>query len=142
MYHYETIKLDSRRSKAKRLWSTSGILVPIYRKDRRGAIKQVKDASQLIVSYAYSIPLHLSWVEAIVINGFPVYTGNQNSENRPLTAPLIGGGRFRFVRTFREGELVMRTFHLYDIPTDQDDKPDIRVVFGYSKENKNGKEEA
>ena len=135
IFDYETLKLTSRRTKVVRLWSSEGKAVATYKKTKAGKVSFA--GYSRIASHAWAVPVHLEFVEAIVIDGVPAYTADESSESRPSTYPLGVGGRFRFVRTLCDGETVQRTLYLSDVP----DAEDVRVVFGWRKPFTGGKDD-
>lgn len=135
IYDYETVRLTAkRRTKAKHLWSSKGYKVPTYRRTKAGKVSRTS-VDNLIRSHAYAVPVGYAFVEAVVVDGVPVYTADPRSESRPTTHPLSGGGRFRFIRTMADGETVQRTLYMLDLPQEVGEVQDIRVVFGWPKKN-------
>lgn len=134
---YETVRLDTRRSKAKLVWASNGWTVPVYAKNKKHGVHVVPGQSVCMRTRAYSVPLGFEYVEAIVVDGVPVYSYQAKSDAyislHPTTAPLVGGGRFRFARTYSDRQPVMRTLYLYDLPETVGKKHDVRVVFSWTK---------
>ena len=144
IFDYETIRLTSRRPKAKHLWSSAGHNVSTYRRTKAGKVSK-NSVQHVIHSHAWSIPLHAQFIEAVVVDGVPVYTADEKSDFRPTTYPLSGGGRFRYIRTLCDGQTVQRTLYIQDLPREAGETQDIRVVFGWHKkveqENKDEQDE-
>lgn len=135
IFDYETMKMTSRRAKVQHLWSSPGHEVHTYKKTKAGKVSYAGAAK--IGSHAWSVPVKLEFVEAIVIDGVPAYTADEMSDTRPSSFPLSTGGRFRFIRTLSDGHTVQRTLYLSDIA----EASDIRVVFGWHKKPADTKKE-